>query len=263
MPFETVLSEIREHTTIITFNRPHRLNALIPQLETEAAEALRQAEADPQVRAVIITGAGRAFCAGMDMKAAAEAPAETRERPRPVDPQAARLRLHVLVRDVTKPVIAAVNGPARGAGCNVIWGADFRIAGESADFALNFTERGLVGAASGTYIQQLVGRHIATRIMMLGETFDARQAEAWGLIHEVTPDDQLLETAMRWAARLARQQPLALRYTKLLMNRGLHEPLINVWEAQIAANAILRQTEDYQEGLRAFAERREPNYKGF
>ena len=98
---------------------------------------------------------------------------------------------------------------------------------------------------------------------MLGETFDARQAEAWGLIHEVTPDDQLLETAMRWAARLARQQPLALRYTKLLMNRGLHEPLINVWEAQIAANAILRQTEDYQEGLRAFAERREPNYKGF
>ena len=92
MPFETVLSEIREHTAIITFNRPHRLNALIPQLETEAAEALRQAEADPQVRAVIITGAGRAFCAGMDMKAAAEAPAETRERPRPVDPQAARSR---------------------------------------------------------------------------------------------------------------------------------------------------------------------------
>ena len=200
--------EVREHTGILTFNRPDRLNALDFAMREEIADAVRKAEHDPDVWTLIITGTGRGFCSGADLKARAEAEKAGGGNSITVQPLFdVRYFYPIAFGELSKPVIAAVNGVTRGAGNNMAFAADFRIASEQANFGCNFVERGLMAEASAYYLPRLVGLAIATEICMLGESFDAAQAKAWGIVNKVVPHDKLMDEAMALARKPTARRP--------------------------------------------------------
>ncbi len=256
--YETVRYETRDRTAIVTLNRPERLNATIPQLKVDVVNAFTEADGDDEVQSIIVTGEGRAFCAGRDMKASENSPGASM-----TPEQAAASAVYpTIARDVLKPVIAAVNGPARGAGCNLVFTADFRIVSERANFAVNFIERGVVAEYPLFLLSRLIGLQRATEICMLGEVFDAQLAHGWGLTHQLVPHDQLLGAALDLAARLAARAPLAMQETKALIIR-LHYLTIEEFDAlQREANLRLMETEDWNEGIQAFREKRDPQFRG-
>ena len=155
----------------------------------------------------------------------------------------------LILRDVLKPVIAAVNGPVRGAGCNLVFAADFRIFSDLANLAVNFTERGIVAEYALFFLSRLVGLHRATEICMLGDVFDAQQAADWGLTHQLVPHDDLLDAAMDLARRLATRAPLAVQETKAAVYRAHYVASDEFTTMQTEANKRLRQTEDWNEGV--------------
>ena len=200
--YAALLYDVDGHVATITLNRPEVLNALNDPMRRELVAALRRAEADDDVWVVIITGAGRGFCSGADLRERAM----ERAQPAPqVSPE--RDAYPPVLREVTKPIIAAINGATRGAGCNIAFGCDFRVASESATFAVNFVERGLMGESAAYYLDRLVGRHRATEIALLGEVFSARDGERWGFINAVVPPEEVLPAARDLADRALRARP--------------------------------------------------------
>ncbi|MCI3951918.1 MAG: enoyl-CoA hydratase, partial [Burkholderiales bacterium] len=184
--YQTILWEVRDHTGLLTLNRPDRLNAVDNVMRRELEDVMRKAEAEPDIWTLVVTGSGRGFCSGADLKARAEAEkrGESASQPPLFEP---RYYYAIAFSELTKPVIAAVNGVTRGAGCNMAWAADFRIASDRANFGVNFVERGLMGETSAYYLPRLVGHAVAAEICLLGEPFDAVQAKAWGLVNAVVP----------------------------------------------------------------------------
>ncbi|NUQ99055.1 MAG: enoyl-CoA hydratase/isomerase family protein [Streptomyces sp.] len=246
----------------ITLNRPEALNAITPDQRERIIRLLGDASADPEVRAVVITGTGRGFCAGADLRGAS---ADGERAPGDVA-RVLRLgaqRLIAAVLDCEKPVIAAVNGTAAGLGAHLALACDLVLAAESARFIEVFVRRGLVPDGGGAYLlPRLIGPHRAKELMFFGDALSAAEAGRLGLVNRVVPDAELDKTTREWAERLATGPTRALALTKQLVNASLDADRATAFAAEAAAQEINMTTEDAQEGVRSFVERRIPKYKG-
>jgi 2-(1,2-epoxy-1,2-dihydrophenyl)acetyl-CoA isomerase len=261
--YQTLLWEVREHVGILTLNRPERLNAVDTVLRREIEAAMRAAEADQEVWTIIVTGAGRGFCSGADLKARNEDEKAGRSNSSASQPLfETKLYYPLAFGELTKPVIAAVNGVTRGAGCNIAFAADFRVASEQANFGCNFVDRGLMGEMSAYYLPRLVGLAIANEICLFGEPFDAAQAKAWGLVNAVVPHDKLMDEAMKMARRLNSKAPLGVRMTKLALRQAYDIDAVHFLDIQNTMNNKLRVTADAKEALAAFLEKRPAKFRG-
>lgn len=256
---ELVLYEVQEGVARITLNRPEKYNALSLPLLRQLTEAFDRAEADAEVRAVVLAGAGRAFCAGADigemagLSSLADAEQWVQER-------AGHLQR---VARCPKPVVAAIHGYALGGGLELAMQADLRVAGQQAWLGQPEIQLGLMPGAGGTQrLARLIGPSRALRWVWTGERMSAQQALALGLVDEVVPDDQVLATAHELAGRLARQAPLAVRFIKRCIWEGLEMPLAQGLAMERQAFAQLLVTRDGQEGVRAFLEKRAPRFEG-
>lgn len=256
----TVLYDSRAGVATITMNRPERLNAITEEMAAELTAALRRAADDGDVRAVLLTGAGRAFCSGSDLKAnfvAGEPPASDETLRRSRNPMLLALRA------VPKPVVCAVRGPAAGIGSGIALAGDLVIASDTATFDLAFARIGLVPDGGTTWmLQHAIGRARALRVALLGESIPAPVADEWGLIARCVPDAELDTAAAEMAERLARGPTVAYG----LIKRALDEAPAATYPAQLEREATLQgvacRTVDFAEGRTAFLERRAPVYEG-
>jgi len=241
----------------ITLNRPDVLNAFNRAMHDALAAALKEAR-DPEVRAVVVTGAGRGFCVGQDLTEFREAPDDIADR--------LRSSYHpnvTVVRALEKPVIAAVNGPAAGAGLSFACACDIRIAGDNATFVPAFVNIGLVPDSGGTFfIARLLGPARAFEWMTSGRQLTAAEAHAWGLVSEVVEADRLAARAAELAASLAAMPTRGIGMTKRLFDRVTDHTLDEQLELEAQLQSAATQTEDFREGVTAFLEKREPKFTG-
>jgi enoyl-CoA hydratase/carnithine racemase len=252
------------HIGLMRFNRPDRMNAITYEMLEQIEAAAVEANADARVRAVVVTGTGRAFSAGTDLQQLSmQPPARGRaesygER---YDAGAPAPWTFPMIR---KPVIAAVNGAAVGLGAELTLQCDLRIAAESARFGWVFVHRGLVpDTAAGTWmLARIVGLQHAARLLFTGDIIDAREAKGIGYVLDVVPDAELMDRAMALATSVTRGSPLAAGEIKRLLYRGLVRPPMEHLSDSTETITRLFQSDDFKEGVRAFLEKREPNWTG-
>jgi 2-(1,2-epoxy-1,2-dihydrophenyl)acetyl-CoA isomerase len=255
-----LLDKLEAGVLTLTLNRPQRLNALDAALIEALSAGINRAGADPECRAVLITGAGRGFCAGADLANRAFAPGQAR----PDLGQALEKGLNPIIRsirNVPKPVVCAVNGPAAGAGANIALACDIVLAAKSAQFLQAFARIGLIPDAGGTFIlPRLVGDARARALMMLAEPIGAEQAEAAGMIYRAVDDEDLMGEARIIAERLAAGATHALG----LVKRALAASPTNSLDAQLDLERDLQReagaSDEYVEGVRAFLDKRPANF---
>lgn len=255
MAYGTITVRREGNIATITLNRPERLNAVNWNMYQELVEALDDCDYDDDIRAVVITGAGRAFCSGEDLKGFFQ-DANTRIPKGDKLATDGYIRLCKALLDLPKPVIAAINGHALGVGFELCLACDFRIASENATFAFPLVLRGL--AAFTVLLPRYVGITKATEMLLLGERIDAREAERLGIVNRVVPAEQLEDAAKELAAKLAKGATKAMGLLKKALNQGFAAKYD--FEARIALQS--EQTEDAKEGVRAFVEKREPKFTG-
>jgi len=256
-----ILESIEEGVGVLTLNRPDRLNALSQQILSGLREGLARMAEDEAVGAIVITGAGRGFCAGGDVKDMANRTAQSFEE------RVARLsRMHELpqvMRRHPKVIIGMVNGPAFGAGLGLAMACDLRIAARSARFGTAFAKIGYSGDFGGTWLlTQLVGPAKAREMYLLAEPIDAERAEAIGLVNRVVDDSALAEETMALARRLAAGPHLAYGYMKRNLNAAETETLAAVCDMEAVHQARTGLSEDHREAVVAFAEKRQPVFRG-
>ncbi|HXH82464.1 MAG TPA: enoyl-CoA hydratase [Candidatus Tectomicrobia bacterium] len=261
---EDLLEVVEDGVAVLTMNRPDRLNALsVPMLDA-LLEALPRLAADADVGALVLTGAGRGFCAGGDVKAMAEGRefggTSLEERA-----QALRSRMEVSrwLHQMPKPTIAMVRGAAAGAGLSLALACDLRVASENARFATAFARVGYSGDFGGSwFLTQLVGTAKARELYYTADIVDAAEALRLGIANRVVPDERLEEETLALAARLARGPRVALRYMKRNMNAAETQSLEECLDLEAWHHTRTGQTEDHREAARAFVEKREPTFKG-
>jgi len=246
----------------LTLNRPERLNALSIELSRALAESLDRVADDPDVRVIVLTGAGRAFCAGGDLAVIRDA--RDRNAGRELEPLLrAGMQIVVRMRTMAKPAIAAVNGPAAGAGMNLALACDLCIASEEATFGQNFARVGLFPDYGGTYLlPRLVGPSRAAQMFYTGEMIDAREAERLGLVNRVVAPGRLVAETRALAERLAQAPPLAVRAIKQVLFGNDRAELERALEFEVQAQMRCFVSEDCGEGIRAFFEKRPPQFRG-
>jgi enoyl-CoA hydratase/carnithine racemase len=266
-----VLYDVDGAVATVTLNRPHRRNAISMRMLGELGDAFERAEADRQVRAVVVTGAGKGFCSGLDIKDAfagtgiggdatgggagggAGGVGALRTRHLPT----------VVLHQMDTPVIAAVNGAAAGYGLDLALGCDIRLLGASARLMPGFAKRGVVPESGGTwYLTRLVGWAKAAEIGFLGRDIDAGGAKELGLANDVVADDDLLSTARGWAGEIAANAPLAVQAMKRLFRHGLTEDFESHTHHVLLQTMQLFGSEDFEEGLMSFVEQRPPRFEG-
>lgn len=258
-----LMHEVREGIATLTLNRPEVLNALTFESYAELRDLLQAFRDDEAVKAVVLTGAGRAFCSGGDVH---QIIGELLTRDVKAHLEFTRLTGAVVqnLRLLDKPVIAAVNGMAAGAGAVIALACDLRVASEQARFAFLFSKAGLTGADMGAayLLPRVVGLGRAVELLLFGDTIDAATAERYGLVNRVVPPEALLPTALEWARRLARGPTLALSMTKRMVNNELDMDLLPALEAEAQAQALMLMTEDHRIFYDAFTARTEPRFVG-
>lgn len=261
--YKCLLYEVKDAVATLTLNRPDRLNALGDTLRDDLHDAVLRASADPDVRVMVITGAGKGFCSGGDVKAMNEA--KEAGAARPVAEKVAPLRDRVLLamRDAPQPIIAAVNGAAAGAGMNLALGCDIRLASTAARFGQTFTRRGLHPDWGGTYfLPRLVGMAKAAELIFTGDMIDAAEALRLGIVSALYAPEELMLAAYDLARRIAAGPPVAIRLAKRALYHNLETDLRGGLEFETFAQNICFETEDAREGIRAFVDKRPPQFKG-
>lgn len=259
-----LLETVKDGVALLTLNRPDRLNAMSGPMLDGLLEALPRLAAAPDVGVIVLTGAGRGFCAGGDVKAMAEGREMAGET---LEDRAAGLRARMEVsrwlHELPKPTIAMVRGAAAGAGLSLAMACDMRIAGERARFATAFARVGYSGDFGGSYfLTQLVGTAKARELYFTADILDAPQALALGLVNRVVPDGRLEEETLALASRLARGPRIAYRYMKRNMNAAESGSLAQLLDLEAWHHTRTGQTEDHREATKAFVDKREPVFRG-
>lgn len=262
MAYETILSDTTDGVLTLTLNRPDVLNAVTDTMLAELQEALRGAERDAAVRCIVLTGAGRGFCAGQDLNARSEA----KDGHQPTVGEHLRSGYNPLVRrirGIEKPVIAAVNGVAAGAGANIALACDLRVASEAASFVQAFVKIGLVPDSGGMlFLPMLVGYAKAAELAFTGNRIGAEECLRLGLVNQVVPAEALMETTHALAARLAALPTRAIGLTKRAFNRAMMPDLDALLDYEADMQELAARTDDYREGVAAFRDKRTPTFTG-
>jgi enoyl-CoA hydratase len=256
--YDTLLVERRQHIVYVTLNRPTALNALNTPLRRDLKQCFTDLQTDPDMRVVVITGAGRAFCAGAELK-------EWREPTSIVEDREDRLRLNFwqAMSRCEAPIIAAINGYALGGGCELAMCCDMRIASDQAQLGLTEVTLGIIPGGGGTQrLPRLVGRGKALELILTGRYINAPEALRLGLVEQVVEHDQLKAAVEDLAQTIVSRAPLAVKYAKEAIVRGLELPLTEGLKVEAELYTLLRTTEDRMEGARAFQEKRPPQFKG-
>ena len=268
MAYQAILYDVEDAVATVTLNKPERLNAFDDEMLAEWADALRAADADPGVRAVIITGAGRGFCSGMNVQAEAagegvlrtEATVATRRH-------SLRDRVHPIPRaliQLEKPYIAAINGAAAGAGMDMATMADVRFAASTARMGMTYVRMGLIPGDGGCYtLPRIVGTQKALDMIWTGKLITAQEALEMGYLMAVYEPDELLPRVKEYAKQIAKGPATAVQLAKKLAYRSANIPFDEHLDMAQMAMFIAQTTDDAKEGPRAFVEKREPQWKGF
>ena len=259
--YEFIQVEKQDKVGIVTLNRPEVLNAINDKMHTEVAHIFEDLGSDDEVNAVVLTGAGRAFCAGGDVRAMANRVGEATWGDRATTREAHKLINDML--DIQKPIIAAVNGAAVGLGATIALFCDVIIASERARLGDPHIKVGLVAGDGGAVIWPLmVGIHKAKEMLMTGDIIDAKEAERIGLVNRVVAAEDLMPEAMALARRLAHGPTRAIGWTKLSVNKVIKERVNLILEASLSLEGHSFNTYDHQEASKAFVEGREPQFQG-
>jgi len=266
--YQAILYDVEDAVATVTLNKPERLNAFDDEMLAEWADALRAADADPGVRAVIITGAGRGFCSGMNVQAEAagegvlrtEATVATRRH-------SLRDRVHPIPRaliQLEKPYIAAINGAAAGAGMDMATMADVRFAASTARMGMTYVRMGLIPGDGGCYtLPRIIGTQKALDLIWTGKLITAQEALEMGYLMAVYEPDELLPRVKEYAKQVAKGPATAVQLAKKLVYRSANIPFDEHLDMAQMAMFIAQTTDDAKEGPRAFVEKREPQWKGF
>jgi enoyl-CoA hydratase len=266
MRMATVLVErVRPQVALLTMNRPERLNAMTHELVGDLHAALEELAGDHTCRAIVLTGAGRGFCAGLDLRGAGEAPhaAGLGQAAAGMKSQQHIARLIPRMRSTPQPIIAAVNGPASGGGLALALGADVRIAAESARFNVAFVRIGLSGCDIGVswLLPRLVGSGKAFELLLTGRIFDAREAEAMSLVTRVVPDGEVVDSAIETAELIAANSPFGVWMTKEVMWSNLETGSLQAAiDLENRTQILASTTGDMREAVTAFFEKRPPEF---
>jgi enoyl-CoA hydratase/carnithine racemase len=262
MSEQHILLDETDHVATITLNRPERMNAFGGRMRQELVESLEAIRGSSDVRVVVITGAGKAFCTGGDLREFADGTVQalpkqaTSERP-------PMCKAVLAIHEMERPVIASVNGVAAGGGCNLALACDIRIASETARFAQVFTRRGLHPDWGGIYfLPRLVGYAKAAELIMSGEIVEAAEALRLGLVNRVVPAEELRSATQELAGRIARNAPLPIAFAKRGLQRFGHWDLAQALDYEVYVLEMLRKSQDVAEGIAAFLEKRDPQFEG-
>ncbi len=269
MEYQDIIYEVHEGIATITLNRPERMNSFSEQLLASWAAAVTEAAEDENVRVVVVTGAGRAFCAGADVKARAEENAILASD-ESWTPAMRRNSLRYSVQRVPqalqyldKPYLVAINGAAVGAGMDMCSMADIRIASDQARFGMAYVNVGLIPGDGGAWLlPRLVGLQKALELIWSGDLFSAEEALEIGYVARVVPHESLLDEVYAYAAKLASGPPITMQMAKRLVYRGQSSSFTEALEAAQAAMTIVQTSDDAAEGPKAFSEKRKPVFKG-
>lgn len=259
MAFSTLRFDTEGHLGILTLGRPERLNAISKQMTLELAELVTQLESDDEVRVVIVTGEGRAFCAGADIKERAEHPDDMsiQRTSRLISPTFRRLER------LAQVTIAAINGPAAGGGLELALACDLRIASIEARMALPEITLGILPGAGGTQrLPRLIGPGRAKQMMLFGDFVDAKTALDWGIVNTVVAPDALMATTRKWAEALLDLAPISLAHIKSSINIAMDSDVDTGITYEQRASTIVAMSEDRQEGYDAFVNKRPPHFTG-
>ena len=262
---QEVLVEDRGHVRWLTLNRPEAMNAITGEMLARLNDVLKAADDDPDVRVVVLTGAGRAFCSGLDLKQAGRgegiggaglASAGARHL-------STREICTVTLQRMDTPVIGAINGAAAGYGLDLALGCDMRLMADSAILMPGFARMGVIPESGGTwYLPRLLGWAKACEISMLGDTLSAERAEGYGLVNRVVPAAELEATVTAWAEKIAGNAPLAIAEMKRLFRHGLTQDFESHSHHVLMSVLNLFKSEDFAEAVRSFGEKRPPVFKG-
>lgn len=267
MEYQAILYDVSERIATITLNRPERMNSFSAELLAEWEHALRRSAEDDGVRAVIVTGAGRAFCAGADLQAIGGEDDRILMVGRSAEERRNSLRYTVhrvplAVQQLDKPYIAAINGAATGAGMDMASMADVRIASAQARFGMSYVNVGLIPGDGGAWLlPRIVGLPRALELLWSGELFSADRALELGYVSKVVPHEELMAETRAYALRLADGPRIAMQLTKRLVYHALGQTFPEALDAAQAAMTIVQSTEDAREGIRAFQEKRRPSFE--
>jgi len=261
MNWEFVLFNKEDGIGTITLNRPEAMNAMGGGMRQEILAALETAVADSEVKVIVITGAGKAFCAGGDVKEFASGirPEATLS----IDQRPARDKIVLLIQATGKPVIASVNGVAAGGGCNLALAGDMRIASDRARFGQTFVRRGLVPDWGGMWLlPRLVGYAKAAELIFSGEVIDAQEALRIGLVNKVVPHEELAQATKLFASKFMKSAPIPVALAKKALQNYSRIDLAQALDHERLAQSICWNSEDREEGMKSFLEKRDPVFKG-
>ncbi len=261
MNYDNIRFDIDDGVAQITLNRPDKLNSFTQAMHRDVRSALDEVKADQSVRVLVLTGAGRGFCAGQDLSERSEEPGQELDLGDSVEKNYAPLVQ--ALRDLPMPVVCAVNGVAAGAGANLALACDIVLAAKSASFVEVFCKLGLIPDTGGTYfLPRLIGSARAMGLALLGEKLTAERAESWGLIWKCVPDEDLVQQTQELARHFASAPTKGLAFTK----QALHASASNTLQQQLTLECMmmseLGNSFDYREGVAAFMDKRAPQFKG-